>query len=510
MSAMKFAAVFIPALLAALSSFAGIRMPAIFSDNMVLQSGMPLKFWGWADPGASVEIALGKGRFKCLADSEGAWSVSVPPQRADANAQKVEVFEDSKLSKTIRNVLVGEVWIAGGQSNMEFKLGADGRAKESAAAADFPLVRVFVQSDRSVAVEPQRDSPKGASWKVCSPRTAPRFSAVGFYFARTLFEGLNVPVGVVETPYSGSIMACWLARDDLSGIKCYEDSLKKFDSENASYDYGAEMEKYRVKLAEYKERAEAVKAEGGDVAALKKPSAPQIARGNPMLAPCLQYNAKIAPIAGFAARGVAWYQGESDVKINPEDFARKFERLIVSWRKYWGIPDLAFCFVQLPSIDRDGWDIVRLRQAEVALGTPRTAMAVTVDMGDRKNVHPVNKLDVGVRLGRQALLKFYGHKGIADFPSLKSAKFGEDSVRLEFAAPNSSLRIEGEPRGFEVMAGGEWVKPDIKRRGGILALSAPGRRIDAVRYLFKGWAAPDACVFNADGLPLAPFEISRK
>lgn len=488
---------------------AEIAVPRIFSDNMVLQADSPLKFWGKSAEGARVEVSVNGSRFSTRADPRGFWSLRIPPQKANAVPQDIGLYENSTLSKTLKNVLIGEVWIAGGQSNMEYKLKNEKHGKSSNENADFPMVRFFVQHDRAAALSPQWDSPKGAGWQVCSPKTAWRFSAVGFYFARALFKDLNVPVGIVETPYAGSYMATWMAREDLEGLECFEGALRKFERENAGYDYEKERQAYAKKLGEYNSELKAVKAAGGDVKSVKKPGSPPIARGNMMSNPSLIYNAKIAPIVGFAARGVVWYQGEADAKDGPGAFAPRFEALIRSWRKYFENPDMPFCFVQLPSIDRKFWDSARLEQARVAGEMENVAMAVSIDLGEEKDVHPKDKLTIGGRLGDLALLKFYGRKSKADYPSLESAEFKGPKAFLRLKTPGSKIEIRGELRGFEVLVDGAWEVPQVKADGGGLLLSRPGGRIDAVRYLAKGWAAPDACVFNDRGLPLGPFQAFR-
>ena len=249
---MKKTVLSIALLLALAQSYAAVKLPLIFSNNMVFQAGEPAKIWGSAEPNADVEIALDGKNFRAKADSDGKWSAFIPAQKADSNPKEIKISENGKLSKTLKNVLFGEVWISGGQSNMEFKLKGSIGGKEACHAGDFPNIRFFRQGSfpkQSV----QSDSPSGAAWYICNPKNSWAFSAVSFYFARDLHESLNVPVGIVETAFSGSYMIVWLARQDLKGIRAFEEPLAKFESDNKDYDYAAETEKYKREMEKYKE-----------------------------------------------------------------------------------------------------------------------------------------------------------------------------------------------------------------------------------------------------------------
>lgn len=494
-------------LLVLAQSYAAVTLPRIFSNNMVFQAGEPAKIWGGAEPNADVEIALGGKKIKAKADSDGSWSAFIPAQKADLTPMEIQIFENAKLSKTLKNVLFGEVWISGGQSNMEFKLKDSIGGKEACHSGDFPCIRFFRQGsfpERSV----QSDSPFGAAWYVCNPKNSWAFSAVSFYFARDLHESLNVPVGIVETAFSGSYMIVWLARQDLKGIRAFEEPLAKFERDNKDYDYEAETEKYKREMEKYKESIAGLSKQ--EAKKVKRPAQPPIARGTKIAAlPSMFYNAKIAPIAGFTARGFIWYQGESDAIANPEAFAEKFERLISSWRKYWNKADMPFYFVQLPSIDRNAWVDCRAAQEEVSKKLKNVKMAVTLDTGDMKDVHPKEKLAVGKRLARLALINIYGRKNLADFPSVAAVGFRGDSAEISIKCANSKLELREPLRGFEVLVGGSWQSPNAELRGGKVLLKSGGGNIEAVRYLWKNWALPDVCIFNSEGMPLAPFSKSK-
>lgn len=490
------------AILAFTSAYASVTLPRIFSDNMVFQAEEPLRIWGNSAPNACVEIRFKEQKITSQADAEGKWKTTIPPQKANPNPVEIKIFENEKLSKTLKNVLFGEVWISGGQSNMEFKLRDSIGGKEACHSGDFPNIRFFRQGSVPKSTV-QSDSPSGAAWYVCNPQNSWAFSAVSFYFARDLYENLDVPIGIVETAFSGSYMIAWIARQDLKGISAFEAPLEKFERDNANYDYQKESQAYKEKLEKYKKSIEGLSKQ--EVEKIKKPNPPPIARGTKTTAlPGMFFNSKIAPIAGFGARGFIWYQGESDAIANPEAFAEKFERLINSWRKYWGKSDMPFYFVQLPSIDRKAWIDCRAAQDKVSKKLKNVEMAVALDTGDIKDVHPKEKLSVGKRLARLALINIYGHKNLANFPRLAGVRFNGNSAEVSIECKNSKLKIKEPLRGFEVLVGETWIKPKAALSGEKITLKSEGG-IEAVRYLWKNWALPDVCIFNSEDMPLAPF-----
>lgn len=510
----KILTIFTIAALAAAASHAKITLPRIFSDYMVLQAGAPINIWGESEPNAQIEAVIADKRQTAKAGSDGKWFMVFPALKADKTPLTVEFYENSKLSRTLKNALVGEVWIAGGQSNMQFKLNQEIHFKKGELeTTEIPDVRFFTQSDPAYAVSVQKDSPSGASWKTCKGKNPENFSAVAYFFAKALAQNLDTPVGIIETPRSGSKMAGWLAREDLEGIDSFEKDLKKFDRENEGYDYSAALKNYEESLAKYK--AEAAASENPK--ALKKPSKPPYAKGEQMLMPFVYYNAKIAPLAPFTAKGVIWYQGESDAKGDLDQFGQKFERLVKSWRKYFKNPSLPFYFVQLPSIARDPWVEIRAEQENAAKKMKNVEMIVAIDLGEEKDVHPTDKLTVGGRLAGSALLKTYNKKDLPDFPKVAAVKFSRDRAFITLSG--GDIKIKGEPRGFEVFANGQWGAPEsanLRRVGHgrkfsyTIMLKSKGGDIEKVRYLWKAWAAPEACVFNSADLPLAPFLAERK
>lgn len=489
---------------AASSAFAKVWLPKVFSDNMMLQGNEPVKIWGTAEKDADVKIEFQDKSASVKADSEGNWSLKFPALNYATEGKEIKIFENGKESKIIKNVIVGEVWIAGGQSNMAFRINQEAHAKEAKEAFNTPLIRVFTQPVGAASDKVQKDL-FGGRWQGARPNLIGDFSAVGLYFAKGLHDNLNVPIGIIETPRGGASMGGYLKREDMSGIKSFEESLAKFDRENANYNYQEALENYQKKLAEYKQQI----ADGSDPKTLKKPNNPPFAKGEQMYMPCVYYNAKIAPIAGFTARGVIWYQGETDAKFYPLDFDEQFERLITCWRKYFEKPEMPFVFMQLPSMDRD-WVSTRANQEKVANKMKNVGMVVTLDTGDEKDVHPTDKTIVSSRMANVALRNVYGKKDLPDFPRIDDSKFAQNKVVIKFKKSKDALEVKGEPRGFEVFVNSEWIAPDkVSLKKDVLTLESSNGNIEKARYLNKGWALPEVCIYNKAGLPLAPFLIEK-
>ena len=497
-------------------ALAEVWLPKIFSNNMVLQAGEPVSIWGSAEAGSKVEIEFAGAKTAAKAGADGKWKARLKPLEKSFENRELKVFENGNLSKTLKNVLVGEVWIAGGQSNMQFELKkANGAQEAIQSAAELKGVRFFRMPPAAASAEPQEDSPRNAQWQPVNPANCKDASAVAFFFARELNKYLDSPIGIVETPFSGSFMSVWLAKEDMREVNGFKHQLAQYEAENKNFDYAAEMKKYEEKVKEYKAAVEAAKANGADASKIRKPGGKPDpwGRGRFTAVPSILYNAKIAPLAGYTAKGFIWYQGESDATIHVEHYAEKFEHLINCWRKYWGKADMPFYFMQLPSMDRDFWIGPRRDQERVANKLKNVHMAVLIDLGEEKDVHPTEKLIPATRLANLAKKYSYADKKIkADFPKVAKVFYTPSGARVALDFGKSKPAFSRELAGFEVLCGGKWVAPEKAGASGkAVELRAPdGAKIEGVRYLQKGWARPMASVFNAEGLPLAPFESLRE
>jgi len=518
-SYLKRISLFASLILAAVLADAKITLPRIFSDGMVLQRDMPVKVWGTSDPNAQIAVKFGAQSVSAKADANGNWKLALPELKADKNPQTLSVSENGKVDAEVKNVLVGEVWILGGQSNMEWPLGKSKGGAEAVAAANIPTLRYFTQPRATIADEPAKDVPAESKWLECTPQNAPTFSGVGFYFARGLIKDMDVPVGLVYTALGATEMSCWIPETVSRRLPWMNNYTHEFLQEYKTYTpekYKAALAAFQKKKADYAAAVAKAKAEG------KKAPAPlawsETIAPNPLSprhifnSPTLLYNGKIAPIAGFAARGVLWYQGESDAggeKLT--HFQENFGLLTESWRSAWGQPKMPFVYVQLASYTAPTWPEARWQQTCCLKNVSNVSMANIIDSGEKNDIHPKDKELVGSRLLDVALRNVYGKKSVWLAPMLNRVWYKPDGSAVVYIdADTRKLVWNGEPRGFEVRAGGKWLaaKPELK---GTQLVFAPvgGKPVDGIRYLWKDWALPDVCLYNDKGLPAVSFIDER-
>lgn len=483
---------------------ATVELPAIFGSNMVLQCEHALPVWGRAAPGERVTVTLGAQRLSTVADAAGSWRVTLAPERAGGPFTLGVTGENSL---TFTNVLVGEVWLCSGQSNMTLPVAQADRAAAEVAAARLPRVRLFTVAEAADERGPRWNCV--GHWVECSPEAVAPFSAVGYFFGREVHAMLGRPVGLIHSSWGGTKAEAWTPRATLAGDPELRGILESWAAEVAAYPKKkAEFEANRDALVAEWKRAVAAAQAAGRMA----PAEPRLRTGpNTQYAPCALYNAMIAPLVPFALRGVAWYQGEANVAA-PRLYRRLFPALIGAWRSAWG-EELPFLYVQLPNLARQpepspsGW--AELREAQLlSLATPRTAMAVTIDVGDPRNLHPAHKQPVGHRLALAAGALVYGRAAEGAFcPVPRAWHFDGARVRIDFAHADSGLATrDGEPpRGF-VLAGDErvFVPAEARVEGGTIILrSEKIPRPVAARY---AWADnPDGNLTNRAGLPASPF-----
>ncbi len=482
---------------------AEVKLASLFTDHMVLQRGMPVPVWGWADAAATVTVEFAGQRKSAATGADGKWRVALDPLTASAEPRDLLVSSVNRKSeianRKFTDVLVGEVWLGSGQSNMDFTIskkvkyfsGVDNEEQEIA-AANYPLIRMFT-GDAAKAYAPQ--TTVGGTWKVCSPETVPAFSAVGYFFARELQKELKIPVGIVTLAFGASCAHAWIRRDAMLGDPAFKAVLDRFDEQVKSYTPPTAEEQ-----AKQKEAAAAAKAAGQ--------KAPRGGRASPVQDqhnPTVMFNGMIAPVVGYAIRGVLWYQGES-ITAPRELFPRWNELLISDWRKLWG-RDLSFYFVQLAALQNNSNSPeVRAWQAE-ALTVPNTAMAVTLDIGDPKDVHPHNKAPLGDRLARIALARDYGRKIEYSGPQLAASAVEGGALRLKFSHLGGGLVAkDGALKTFEVAgADGQFVAAEATiENNTVVVRSAEVAAPAAARYAWSNYPE-GANLYNAAGLPAAPF-----
>jgi sialate O-acetylesterase len=407
-----------------------------------------------------------------------------------------------KNSITIKNILVGEVWVGSGQSNMQMSVQSSNNAEQEIAEANYPKIRLFYVK-REVADKPQSDCE--GSWVECSPETVPGFSAVAYFFGRYLYKELDVPVGMIHTSWGGTPAEAWTRREVLEKMPVCAPILKRYADAVARYPQA--MEEHKQKLAEWKEAAAKAKAEGKNPP--RRPREP-FGPGNPY-APVGLYNAMIAPLIPYRIAGAIWYQGESNAG-RAYQYRTLFPAMIKNWRDDWGLGEFPFLFVQLanfmktkPEPGDSAW--AELREAQLmTLSLPNTGMAVIIDIGEADNIHPKNKQDVGKRLALWALANTYGKELVYSGPIYKSMKVDGSSIVLSFDHVGGGLVAKGEElKGFAIAgADKKFVWADAKIDGDTVVVSSDKvSEPAAVRY---AWADNPVCnLYNKAELPASPF-----
>lgn len=507
-------------LLVVAAAAAAPSVPGFFTDNMVLQRDKPVPLWGWAAPGEKVVATFAGQEVAAVADARGRWMLELAPMPASAEARELKVGEAIAL----KNVVVGDVWICSGQSNMEWTLGKVMNAGDEVKSADYPLIR-HVKFGHATQNLPATDI-KG-DWQVCTPQTAGGFSAVGYFFARKLHQDLGVPVGLIGSNWGGTRIEPWTAPEGFRKIPELKDIADRVDAalpqtETGKIAYGKAL----ADIEQWLPTAKAAVAAGKNPPEM--PSLP--AAGSGHQDPARIYNSMISPLIPYAIRGAIWYQGESNGGEGVSYFHKK-QALIGGWRELWRQGDFAFYFVQLANFGQatdnpeggDGWSLLREAQTQ-SLNIPNTGMAVIVDIGQANNIHPANKQDVGLRLALWALANEYGVKDLVfSGPIYKSHRVDGNRIRIDFDHSGGGLMV-GKKDGLkpaEKVAGGElkrfavagadkqwrWATATIE--GNAVVVSSPEvAEPVAVRYAFSH--NPDGCnLYNAEGLPASPFRTDN-
>jgi len=483
---------------------AEVKLGSPFTSHMVLQREMPVPIWGTAAPGEAVIVKFAGQKKTTVAGADGKWRVTLDALEASSEGRSFVVF--GALTATplqLDDVLVGEVWLASGQSNMVFPIskahapfaGLTNEAEEIA-AANHPLVRMF--TGKADGTYTPQETVKG-EWLVATPANAPDFSAIGYFFARDLQKELNVPVGVITMAFGASCAHAWIRREAIEADPQLKPVLDQFDAQVKSF-----VPPTAQQLADWQKAVNAAKA------AHKKP--PGKPGNNPVTNqhnPTVLYNSLIAPIVPYAIRGVIWYQGESITDPKPL-FPIFTATLISDWRKLWG-SDLPFYFCQLAALQNpSNSPQVREWQAE-ALKIPGTAMAVTIDIGDPKNVHPKNKQAVGDRLSRIALAKNYDRKIEFSGPQFESATIDGSTIRVKFTHADGLTAKDGPLKTFEIAGiDGNYLPAEATISGdAVIVKNSAVTSPVTVRYAWANY--PDGCnLINGAGLPAAPFRSDKQ
>ncbi len=480
---------------------------SIFGHNMVLQREIPVPVWGTAAPGEEIAVAIAGQEVKAVADASGKWMAKLAPLSAGGPLALEIKGKGAALQFT--NVLVGEVWIASGQSNMEMALGSVRDSTNEIAAATNPMIRLMRLPH--VATNTPMASVT-ANWLLAIPGNAPSFSAVAWFFARDVQREVGVPVGIIQTAWGGTPAEGWTPLATLKASPGFQSIFANWDKILA--EYPDKKKKYDEDLPrlkkEWEEAAAKAKAEGKPAPRLARPPPGPESPG----IPANLYHGMIHPLVPYAFRGAIWYQGEANAS-RAEQYRALFPAMIRAWREAWGQGDFPFYFVQLanymapkPEPADSTWAELREAQA-MTLSLTNTAMATAIDVGEEKDIHPKNKQEVGRRLALAALARVYGKKEIVDSgPTYKSMAVEGAAIRISFDNPGGGLatRDGTPPKGFAIAGEDKkffWADAKIEGETVVLSSTAVPKPV-AARY---AWAdnPNTANLVNKAVLPTFPF-----
>jgi sialate O-acetylesterase len=481
---------------------AELRLPAIIGDRMVLQQGQANPIWGWDVPGMKVTVTFADQTHTATAGTDGKWTVRLAPVAASAKPERLIIAGSSR--REIQDVLVGEVWICSGQSNMQWSLSQSYHGDLEALAIDLPQVRL-ISVPQVGTQEPRTDF--DGKWESATPKTSPSFSAIGLLYGRYLHQVLKVPVGLIDNAWGGSAAEAWVRRTTIDNDPRFaalmEGTRKReaeLSSEKGRADFAAAVEKWKADSAK-------AKAENQP-----PPRAPQDwLAGNHR--PGNIFAGVVNPTLGYGIRGVIWYQGESNAG-RAHEYRELFPFMIQEWRREWGQGDFPFYWVQLadfkdekPQPGESDW--AELREAQTrTLKLPNTGQAVIIDVGEGRDIHPRNKQEVAARLARIALARDYGRKLPYRSPEFKSVAFEGGKAVVTIDCFGSTLRAfdVAQARGFAVCGADRvwrWASAKVVAPNRVEVTSDDVSAPIAVRY---AWADNPVCnLYSAEGLPVTPF-----
>ncbi len=505
---------FLALLLSVISVHADLQLPAVISDHMVVQAGKPVAIWGRADAGAEINVEFAGQKKTAKASAKGEWQLKLDPLAPMSESQTLRIND-----KVIQDVLVGEVWLASGQSNMAMQIngklhGKVDNADAEVAAAKHPEIRVFVH-DAPLAIyelpvpedDPTQDRP--GRWRVCSPETVADFSAMGYFFARDLLAEIKQPIGILTSAVGGTPIEAWTSLSAQKAVPDFKPLLEDWTKRLDGFVPEAEQKKFLdAKTAWLKARSAALKDKQ------TAPKAPSPFKNLQVMKPGGLFVSMIAPLVPYTMRGVIWYQGERNA-AGPFTglYGEQMKTLIADWRARWG-DDFYFAWVQIPAFataqkfpsEPTGWGVSVRDGQRRALEVPNTGMAITMDIGDPKQGHPTNKTEFASRLSRVVLHDVYQKDiPLPTGPLFKSARNENGRMVLSFDHADGLKANAGKLEGFAIAGPDQnfvWAETKIDGERVIVwhsSISEP----QAVRY---SWAAsPKGNLVNRAGLPASPF-----
>lgn len=507
-------------LIMTIPGFADVKPASLFSDGMVLQRDVPVPVWGWADPGEKVTVFFAGTQAEGTADNDGKWLVDLPP--AKVNAVGSDLTISGKNTITVKDVLVGDVWLGSGQSNMEWAVKDSANSQAEIVGATCPKIRLFTVPKLMKGQKVERIS---AKWVVCSPETVRDFSAALYFFGRELTERTGIPIGLIHSSLGGTRIELWTAPEGFAAVPEFAETFKAINTIAEQYRAGLPAKLSAVE--EWLNQTKAALADGKQLPVTPEwPEPPQGPGGAAVL-----YNAMIHPLIPYGIRGVVWYQGEWNGGEG-DLYYKRMQALIAGWRELWDNKNLPFYYVQLARMPQkeqdpwlgDGWAPTREAQLK-SLAIPNTGMAVIIDLDASSDYHPRNKQDVGKRLALWALKNEYGCRDIvASGPLYRGMTVEGGSIRISFDSIGTGLMVgakEGlEPvkpapdaalKGFAIAGENkQWFHAAAKIDGSTVVVSSPDVPSPvAVRYAYC--QDPEGCnLYNKEGLPASPFRTDNR
>ncbi|MEM7697651.1 MAG: sialate O-acetylesterase [Verrucomicrobiota bacterium] len=475
---------------------AEIRLPALIGDHMVLQRDLKLPIWGWAEPGETIRVSIADQAVSAEAGDDGRWEVTLEPIAGTPFALTMTIA-GTEETIVLSNIVVGEVWVCSGQSNMQWSVAQSYNPDLESLTANYPNIRLITVP--RIGTQELQDDFEG-QWELCTPKTVTEFSAVGYYFGRQLHQTLGVPIGLIDNAWGGSAAEAWVPREVMERDERFQLVMDDWRTREANWDYEA-------MLAKWQEQADKAKGEGK-----RLPRRPQnVMEGQHR--PGNLWAGVLNPVIGYGIRGTIWYQGESN-STRAWQYDDLFGLMITEWRKAWGQGDFPFYWVQLadfrdeePEPIESDWAELREAQSNV-LALPNTGQAVIYDIGEGRDIHPRDKQNVALRLARLALAKDYGIPLAHLSPSFDSMAVEGDVARLTFKDVGSRLYSFDTPEVTGFAVAGEdrvwhWATGKVEGENQVLVSSPDEPNPVAVRY---AWANnPVANLFSREGLPVVPF-----
>ncbi len=501
MMSLKKITVFVAFICFLFSANAQIKLPSLVGDNMVLQQNAVVNLWGWASPNEKISIQTGWQTFplEIIADTEGNWKTTVTTPAGSTKTYTIELEGKNKI--ILHNILIGEVWICSGQSNMFFPVGREEKTwktgvknyQEEVEKANYPNIRLFTVA-LDASQKPLNDV-KG-SWKECNSSTITTFSAVAYFFGRDLYENLRIPIGLISSSWGGTKAEAWTSQQVLESNPDFLPILER----NAvkEKEYNAALEKYYLNIRQQK--LETNKDSDLAKAVFKKPTKESVNKE-----PCVLYNAMLYPLINYTMRGVIWYQGESNSE-RAYQYRTLFPAMVKNWRDDWKQGDFPFYYVQIAPHQGQNAEI---REAQLmALKTiNNSGMVVTTDVGDAKNIHPIDKQTVGKRLAIWARAKTYGESNLTySGPIYNHMKLAGSRIQIYFDYADSGLMQKGEHlTEFEIAGEDKLFYPAeaVIKGKSVLVSSSKVKKPVAVRFAWK--AIPEPNLYNKENLPASPF-----